>query len=352
MSAFLRVRTGKSTRDIAVLQPDQPLTIGRGEPNDVAFPDDGQMSFHHATLELQADDCLLRDLQSTNGTFVDGKPVESAVLKHGDAFLCGTTEFVLDWPSENDPRAAAGVVSARPDKPTRPASTGSDPRMAATVVAGHAGRSKPGKSAAAPTAKTEQRGDDMERTDGFRGATALEIVQRFKLHQKISVTPEDDETPTAFLERIRPLRDGADALCFLAFALVPRCAVWWAVECLRSVCQLTDEDQDALGLTEVWLSEPTDENRRAAASFVQISELESTSAWVAQAAFYSHGSTTPPNCPAIPPKDTLAGTMVLAAVTLAAVEAEPPQIPERRSGFIDLAQKIALGEHPWPEPAE
>ena len=81
MSVFLRVLSPAGTKDVAVLQQGAPLRIGRGEHNDVSFAEDHLMSFEHCLLQLQdASTCELTDLQSTNGTFVDGQPVETAML--------------------------------------------------------------------------------------------------------------------------------------------------------------------------------------------------------------------------------------------------------------------------------
>lgn len=54
-----------------------PISIGRVAPADVVFPDH-EVSRRHCTFELNLGDVILTDLDSTNGTFVDGKLVKGA----------------------------------------------------------------------------------------------------------------------------------------------------------------------------------------------------------------------------------------------------------------------------------
>lgn len=54
------------------------------------------VSARHAELILTADGILLRDLDSTNGTFIDDAPVKQAVLQNGQKLRFGDVEFVVD----------------------------------------------------------------------------------------------------------------------------------------------------------------------------------------------------------------------------------------------------------------
>lgn len=51
---------------------------------------DGMISRVHCALETSADGVLLKDLESTNGTFVDEKQIESIPLKDGSKFRVGS----------------------------------------------------------------------------------------------------------------------------------------------------------------------------------------------------------------------------------------------------------------------
>ena len=68
------------------------LSIGRTDDNDVAIDDDTFMSSHHARLEVRPEGVWLVDLDSTNGSFVNGQRVtgERSVRK-GDRLQVGST---------------------------------------------------------------------------------------------------------------------------------------------------------------------------------------------------------------------------------------------------------------------
>jgi hypothetical protein len=71
-----------------------PLTIGRAEDNDVSLAKDEFASAHHARIESQRDGVWVLDLDSTNGTFVNGKRLDGRrLLKAGDVVQIGDTEL-------------------------------------------------------------------------------------------------------------------------------------------------------------------------------------------------------------------------------------------------------------------
>ncbi len=72
--------------------------IGRGNGNDILLTDD-TISGQHAQISSQtgADgqaEITLTDLDSTNGTFVNGKRVKTHILKDNDQFALGTVKCV------------------------------------------------------------------------------------------------------------------------------------------------------------------------------------------------------------------------------------------------------------------
>ena len=71
------------------------LTIGRAEDSDLIV-DDEFASTHHAKLVLINNDWLIQDLNSTNGTFLDGSRVGTpAVVKLNTPVRVGKTVFEL-----------------------------------------------------------------------------------------------------------------------------------------------------------------------------------------------------------------------------------------------------------------
>jgi chromosome segregation ATPase len=67
-------------------------TIGRTPDNDIQI-DTSFISRHHAVLLSNPDQCVVEDLNSTNGVQVNGKPVNRQALHDGDKVIIGKTEF-------------------------------------------------------------------------------------------------------------------------------------------------------------------------------------------------------------------------------------------------------------------
>jgi pSer/pThr/pTyr-binding forkhead associated (FHA) protein len=74
-----------------------PVTIGRANDNDLAIDADEFASVHHAKIEPRRDGIWLRDLDSTNGTFVNGvKVTQPRKLSPGDVIRIGETDLRYD----------------------------------------------------------------------------------------------------------------------------------------------------------------------------------------------------------------------------------------------------------------
>ena len=72
----------------------EPLTIGRDPENDLVL-DDRRVSRRHAEIRLRLGRYTLYDLQSTNGTFVNGRRVAEVVLSDGDRIAIGGSELIV-----------------------------------------------------------------------------------------------------------------------------------------------------------------------------------------------------------------------------------------------------------------
>jgi len=68
------------------------LLIGRKPENDIQV-DNMAVSGQHAAIITILNDSFLEDLDSTNGTFVNGKLVKKHALKHGDVITIGKHEL-------------------------------------------------------------------------------------------------------------------------------------------------------------------------------------------------------------------------------------------------------------------
>lgn len=73
----------------------QSLTIGRNESNDIVI-DNLAVSATHARIESVSASFIIKDLQSTNGTFVNEKLVSAHGLRHNDVILIGKHTLLFD----------------------------------------------------------------------------------------------------------------------------------------------------------------------------------------------------------------------------------------------------------------
>jgi len=74
-----------------------PLTVGRGGQNDLVLAGDDFASARHARIELRGDGVWVQDLESTNGTFVNGSRVAGAQrLDQGDVLRVGETDLRVE----------------------------------------------------------------------------------------------------------------------------------------------------------------------------------------------------------------------------------------------------------------
>src|SRR5437016_6370426 len=81
-------------------------TIGRVEDNtfQIAEP---SVSSHHCEVLLRGSEVVVRDLNSTNGTFINGEKVTETVIKPGQVLRLGQIEIRLET-------EASGAASAPP----------------------------------------------------------------------------------------------------------------------------------------------------------------------------------------------------------------------------------------------
>ncbi|MGO8675199.1 MAG: FHA domain-containing protein [Limisphaerales bacterium] len=115
-----------------------PNRLGRGAANDFTLSDPS-VSGTHCEILVGGQSVVIKDLGSTNGTFVNRASVREAVLREGDRIHVGGVEMV--YAAENAAalaQAGAGAVPVRP--PPQPQ------KVVARVVGGPAA----GTAAVAP----------------------------------------------------------------------------------------------------------------------------------------------------------------------------------------------------------
>jgi pSer/pThr/pTyr-binding forkhead associated (FHA) protein len=102
-------------------------TIGRLPDNDIRI-DNPAVSGHHSLIINILNDSFLEDLNSTNGTYVNGKLIKKHALAHGDVITVGHHQlrYVEDDEAQQDEFEKTMVIqpSSRPVEKIRAATTG------------------------------------------------------------------------------------------------------------------------------------------------------------------------------------------------------------------------------------
>src|SRR5687768_3259137 len=84
------VRSGKEVGRTVAVSTGQTISLGRLKGCDVVV-DDEAASRRHCTIAAREDTCVVSDLQSANGTFVNEKRIVSQELHRGDKIRIGST---------------------------------------------------------------------------------------------------------------------------------------------------------------------------------------------------------------------------------------------------------------------
>src|SRR5271156_453561 len=82
--------TGR-TFDLSV----ERTTVGRVEDNAFQIVD-ASVSSHHAEIILRGPDIVIKDLNSTNGSFIGSEKITETVLKPGQILKLGQVELRID----------------------------------------------------------------------------------------------------------------------------------------------------------------------------------------------------------------------------------------------------------------
>ncbi len=165
---------GISTTQRCELGDRDVVIVGRAVTSDLAVVD-ATVSRQHAELRARPDGVEVRDLGSSNGTFVNGAAIETAVALIGDEVMFGKVAFRVEaaTPSVPEPPVKPVVSPVRPlhaPAPVDPAARALAGAMAGAPVGGTIVRQIPKAGTAilaapSPDAATDRRANDRRRLD-------------------------------------------------------------------------------------------------------------------------------------------------------------------------------------------
>lgn len=117
-------------------------TLGRRPYNDIVI-DNLAVSGEHATIQMAGGEVSIEDLNSTNGTYVNGKAIKKQTLQNGDGIEIGKykIKFVGDGAADNFDKTM--VVKAQPTGGVRPSPVAPAPMPAPSAAPASFGESTP-----------------------------------------------------------------------------------------------------------------------------------------------------------------------------------------------------------------
>lgn len=108
-------------------------TLGRRPYNDIVI-DNLAVSGEHAALLMVGADVFLEDLNSTNGTYVNGKAIKKQVLQNGDAIEIGKYKIKFAGDNAANDFDKTMVVKAQSPAPAPPVAPRAMPAPVASAV--------------------------------------------------------------------------------------------------------------------------------------------------------------------------------------------------------------------------
>ena len=117
MHPSLLVIAGPLIKDASYALDSGELAIGRDLACDICLTGKW-VSRRHCSLQKGNGSVTIRDLDSRNGTFVNGVPVKERLLQHGDVIAIGDSYFRFIVPGHQEPRSGGReAVVAFEDRP-------------------------------------------------------------------------------------------------------------------------------------------------------------------------------------------------------------------------------------------
>ena len=99
---MLKISLKFHDRVLKEIENDQDkITIGRNEDNDIQI-NNMAVSGNHARITRDQDDYYIEDLNSTNGTFVNGEKIRKRILNEDDEITIGKHTIIINGKSNGN----------------------------------------------------------------------------------------------------------------------------------------------------------------------------------------------------------------------------------------------------------
>jgi len=108
-------------------------TVGRVDDNTFQIADPS-VSSHHCEILLRSGEILIRDLNSTNGSYINGAQITESILKAGQTLRLGQVELKLEAEGATTTATPAAASATAPATPATPPPTPPKKAMEATMV--------------------------------------------------------------------------------------------------------------------------------------------------------------------------------------------------------------------------
>jgi hypothetical protein len=95
MLVILEATAGPATGRKIQVPEGSILRIGRTTRSDYALGEDSYLSGQHFAVEYDGIECRIRDLGSSNGTFVNGDRITDRIVHEGDSLGAGGSTFIV-----------------------------------------------------------------------------------------------------------------------------------------------------------------------------------------------------------------------------------------------------------------
>jgi hypothetical protein len=180
---------------------------------------------------------------------------------------------------------------------------------------------------------------------GLRFHSAAQVFEVFPDLQSDMVARGEDMPPLEYVTSLERSATPEDSITFCAHALDRRKAVWWALECSRSIAPPRNrEDEMAILTAEAWVREPEEHRRLAALNIGLTGNRDLTGTWISLAAGGSGGTLKSGDLPGPPVPPQLCASAVRTAVLVALSTPHPRDRKELLTKCIQIFRDLVKGE--------